>query len=209
MSAREPAAGRRAALAGRIGPISVAGLLDLLAQERATGCFRLSGGGNDLALWFLRGRPVHGQRRGDGRRLRDVLLRAGLLDECQLAGAELRARLEPDKRLMDILLEAGILDRESVGRLLLQQALDLVAVAMGCRSGSFRFQEGHLPDEDGFLRDVGLEPLLWCAEALPGQAPSHRSGRDGRGQPPAGPERGVGGDGPEAVGPQAPPAPKG
>lgn len=171
MSESERPGTRKAALKGRIGPVSVAGLFHLLAQEKATGRFELTDGRQELAIWFLRGRPVHGRCPGGAEALDELLLQSGTLSECQLAGARLRRLIDPQKRLLDVLLEAGILDPACLGRLLAEQASGVVQAALACRSGRFRFEDGCLPEPEGVLREVGLEVLLLGpAAASPGAA---------------------------------------
>jgi hypothetical protein len=148
-------------LNGRIGPFSVVDVLQFLSLSRVTGKLVLDTRREKARIYFHDGALVYARREGPTERLGDRLVRLGLVTASQIAGADIRVEINPDKRRIgQILVEAGSLDQARLQQVVRDQILETVYHILGLGAGEFRFFADVLPDGEDILLDVSLELLL-------------------------------------------------
>jgi len=148
-------------LNGRIGPFSVVDVLQFLSLSRVTGKLVLDTRREKARIYFHDGALVYARREGPTERLGDRLVRLGLVTASQIAGADIRAEINPDKRRIgQILVEAGSLDQARLQQVVRDQILETVYHILGLGAGEFRFFADVLPDGEDILLDVSLDLLL-------------------------------------------------
>ena len=148
-------------LSGRIGPFSVVDVLQFLSLSRVTGKLVLDTRREKARIYFHDGALVYARREGPTERLGDRLVRLGLVTASQIAGADIRAEINPDKRRIgQILVEAGSLDQARLQQVVRDQILETVYHILGLGAGEFRFFADVLPDGEDILLDVSLDLLL-------------------------------------------------
>lgn len=148
-------------LSGRIGPFSVVDVLQFLSLARVTGKLVLDTRREKARIYFHDGALVYARREGPTERLGDRLVRLGLVTASQIAGADIRAEINPEKRRIgQILVEAGSLDQARLQQVVRDQILETVYHILGLGAGEFRFFADVLPDGEDILLDVSLDLLL-------------------------------------------------
>ena len=148
-------------LSGRIGPFSVVDVLQFLSLSRVTGKLVLDTRREKARIYFHDGALVYARREGPTERLGDRLVRLGLVTASQIAGADIRVEINPDKRRIgQILVEAGSLDQARLQQVVRDQILETVYHILGLGAGEFRFFADVLPDGEDILLDVSLDLLL-------------------------------------------------
>lgn len=148
-------------LSGRLGPFSVVDVLQFLSLSKVTGKLVLDARREKARVYFHAGALVYARREGTGERLGERLVRLGHVTPVQIAGAELRAELNPErKRIGQILVEAGSLDPAVLRDVVRDQILETVYGLLALDGGEFRFFQGVLPEGEDILLDVGLDMLL-------------------------------------------------
>ncbi len=148
-------------LNGRIGPFSVVDVLQFLSLSRVTGKLVLDTRREKARIYFHDGTLVYARREGPTERLGDRLVRLGLVTASQIAGADIRVEINPDKRRIgQILVEAGSLDQARLQQVVRDQILETVYHILAFGAGEFRFFADVLPDGEDILLDVSLDLLL-------------------------------------------------
>ncbi|MHB8078659.1 MAG: DUF4388 domain-containing protein [Candidatus Krumholzibacteriia bacterium] len=148
-------------LSGRIGPFSVVDVLQFLSLSRVTGKLVLDTRREKARIYFHDGALVYARREGPTERLGDRLVRLGLVTPSQIAGADIRVEINPDKRRIgQILVEAGSLDQARLQQVVRDQILETVYHILALGGGEFRFFADVLPDGEDILLDVSLDLLL-------------------------------------------------
>ena len=147
-------------LSGRLGPFSVVDVLQFLSLAKVTGKLVLDARREKARVYFHAGDLVYARREGAGERLGERLVRLGIVTTAQIAGANLRAELSPQKRIGQILVEAGSLDKASLQEVVRDQIKETVYSILAFEEGEFRFFRDVLPDGEDILLDVGLDMLL-------------------------------------------------
>ncbi len=144
--------------------MSINGVLEDLALADVLQFVHLSRRTGTLYLWrederraeigFHDGRIVSAWSPGH-RRLGDLLLAAGVVDEATLESALQRQKREEGERILgQILLAEGAVTREDIHRVIKEQVQATIFDLLTWRYGSFHFEVGELNPID----DVGLVP---------------------------------------------------
>ena len=148
-------------LSGQIGPFSVVDVLQLLSMAEQTGKLVIDSRREKARIYFHQGELVYARRDGPRERLGERLVRLGLVEPSQIAGANLRAEIRAERvRIGQVLVEAGTITQEQLRQVVRDQILEAVYDILGISSGEFRFFEGVLPEGEDILLDVSLDLLL-------------------------------------------------
>src|SRR5690349_21331500 len=141
-------------LSGNIQDVSVADAVQFIHLGRRTGTLRLSCGEAKGGIGFHQGRIVTAWASG-AKRLGELLIEAGVLDQAQLDDALLRQETEhPRRSLGQVLVAMGAVDADTVYRNVEQQIERTVHDLITWTEGTFEFAL----DEVQPIDDIALVP---------------------------------------------------
>jgi hypothetical protein len=148
-------------VAGELGHFDLAGILQLLARNRATGRLRIAMGGDDIALYLEDGQLVAVTSARSPLRLGRMLRQRGLLNDRQLREALRQQEAEGGVRpLGAVLIDRGWVPAAKVKACAYEQCVAVLARALTAAAGTFTY----LPDVRPSVR--GLETALDTNRAL-------------------------------------------
>jgi hypothetical protein len=147
------------ALAGSLEDVAVSDLLQFIHVGGRSGTLALDTTFEHAEIAFHHGRIVNASN-GEGRRLGELLVAAGAVDEDTLAEA-LTAQLQEEPRLAlgQILLAREAVTHERLCSVLTEHVKNTIGAVLSWREGTFRFD----PDEVTLIDGLALSP----AEVLP------------------------------------------
>ena len=158
---------------GRLEQEPTSALCRRFGEESRTGCLHLTGnvdGERPEARLYLREGRVYTARALTSRtRLGDRLVGGGHLTAEQLEVALVsQKRRSVPMRLGDVLVASGMVSRDVLRRVVRDQIVDSVAVALGWRAGAWQFLDGETVPEDVPL-GLGMQDTLMEAARRLGQ----------------------------------------
>lgn len=152
---------------GSAGHPPVATALRELAAEGATACLVVAHDDLEARIWLRDGRVCAASAPGARARLGDRLVTARALTAEQLSTALRRQRTRGDApRLGEVLLELDLIDAETLRRVLGDQAIDSIAVALGWPEGLQRIEREAAGDEDVPIALGGENALMEATRRL-------------------------------------------
>ncbi|HKG25032.1 MAG TPA: DUF4388 domain-containing protein [Thermomicrobiales bacterium] len=142
---------------GELTDFGVPDLIDVLARRERTGRLTVKAGGQEVFLYFDRGRLVLVTSSGLTLRLGRMLVRQGLLDTPRLLEV-LHAQAEGgnQKPIGALLVERGWITETDLARCVEDQAIEVVARAINDEAGLFIFDPDVVPAS--LVDGVPLEP---------------------------------------------------
>jgi len=147
-------------LRGRIDLFGIANIFQLLNQAEATGKLVLEGESERGRVYFHEGRLIYARTDASMERIGDALVREGIIEPAQLAGARIQAERRRDSRIGALLVESGSLTQEQLVGAIKGQIQEVVYRLVGIEQGSFAFYSQIFPENEDILLDVSLEFLL-------------------------------------------------
>jgi len=124
------------AIKGNLREAGLPDVLQLLAMGQKTGCLSLADRSNFGYIYFDRGRITYASIVNRRDRLGDLLVKNGLLDPRDLAGAIDEQARDPSSRLGEILIRRGAITREQLEQYIRIQIEEAVSRApRGATSG--------------------------------------------------------------------------
>src|SRR5687767_13876625 len=148
------------AIKGNLKEASLPDVLQLLAMGQKTGCLSLSDRSNFGYIYFDRGRITYASIVNRRDRLGDLLVKNGLLDPRDLAGAIDEQARDPSSRLGEILIRRGAITREQLEQYIRIQIEEAVYYLFTWGQGSFYFEAEQRPEEGAMLVSINPENLL-------------------------------------------------
>jgi tetratricopeptide (TPR) repeat protein len=149
------------AIKGNLKEASLPDVLQLLAMGQKTGCLSLSDRSNFGYIFFDRGRITYASIVNRRDRLGDLLVKNGLIQSRELAGAIDDQARDPSKgRLGEILIRRGAITREQLEQYIRIQIEEAVYYLFTWTQGSFYFEAEQRPEEGAMLVSINPENLL-------------------------------------------------
>lgn len=149
------------AIEGSLQDVNLADICQLLSMGRKTGCLSITDRSNFGYIYFDEGRVIHASVLNRPDRLGELLVRNHVITRKDLSQAMEHQALERGKRLGEILVEQGSIDEENLHRYIQLQIEEAVYHLFSWNQGSFHFDPGQRPDEEGvFLVSINADSLL-------------------------------------------------
>ena len=149
------------AIEGALQDVSLADICQLLGMGMKTGCLSLTDRSNFGYIYFGKGRVIHASVLNRPDRLGELLVRNHVITRKHLSAAMEQQALEKGKRLGEILVEQESITEEKLQHYIQTQIEEAVYNLFTWNQGSFHFDTGQAPDEDGvFLVSIPPEALL-------------------------------------------------
>jgi uncharacterized protein DUF4388 len=126
------------ALKGDIKTVSLAGILQLLSQERKSGTFTVRNEDFHFQTFFVKGSIIYAVESQKAFRLGQLLLNAGLLTSDQLKDS-LNTSKEKKQALGKTLLEKGYVTTETIEKYLYLQVQEIMFSMFCLEKGEFHF----------------------------------------------------------------------
>src|SRR5258705_2375739 len=160
-------------LSGNIQDVSVADTLQFIHLGGRTGTLTLSCGDAKAAIGFHQGRIVNAWAPGT-KRLGDLLIEGGVIDNSQLDEALLKQETEhPRRSLGQVLVAMGAVDADTVYRTVEQQIERTVYELVSWNQGTFQFNLDDLQPIDDLalvpgdvIRHLNLDTQIVLLDAL-------------------------------------------
>ncbi len=146
---------------GSLADVSLADICQLLALGGKTGCLSVTDRSNFGYVYFADGRVIHASVVNRPDRLGELLVRNDVITREALSEAMgLQART-PGRRLGQILIEMGALDQDELERWITVQIEEAIYFLFTWSQGSFHFDPEQRPEEEGtLLVSINPESLL-------------------------------------------------
>ena len=149
------------AIEGALQDVSLADICQLLGMGMKTGCLSVTDRSNFGYIYFKKGRVIHASLLNRPDRLGELLVRNHIITRKDLSAAMEQQALEKGRRLGEILVDQGSMSEEKLHTYIQMQIEEAVYHLFTWNQGSFHFDTGQAPDEEGmFLVDVPPEALL-------------------------------------------------
>lgn len=149
------------AIEGALQDVSLADICQLLAMGVKTGCLSITDRSNFGYIYFEKGRVIYASVLNRRDRLGEMLVRNHVITRKDLSIATEKQAEQKGKRLGEILVEIGALKEEDVQQYVQMQTEEAVYHLFAWTQGSFHFDTGQMPDEEGmFLVSIPAEALL-------------------------------------------------
>lgn len=149
------------AIEGALQDVSLADICQLLAMGVKTGCLSITDRSNFGYIYFEKGRVIYASVLNRRDRLGEMLVRNHVITRKDLSLATEKQAEQKGKRLGEILVEIGALKEEDVQQYVQMQTEEAVYHLFAWTQGSFHFDTGQMPDEEGmFLVSIPAEALL-------------------------------------------------
>jgi tetratricopeptide (TPR) repeat protein len=149
------------AIKGNLKEASLPDVLQLLAMGQKTGCLSLTDRSNFGYIFFDRGRITYASIVNRRDRLGDLLVKNGLIQPAELAGAiDEQARDPAKSRLGEILIRRGAITRDQLEQYIRIQIEEAVYYLFTWAQGSFYFEAEQRPDEGAMRVSINPENLL-------------------------------------------------
>ena len=134
------------AIKGNLKEASLPDVLQLLSMGQKTGCLSLSDRSNFGYIFFDRGRITYASIVNRRDRLGDLLVKNGLIQPKELAGAIEDQGRDPSSRLGEILIRRGAITRDQLEQYIRIQIEEAVYFLFTWTQGSFYFEAEQRPD---------------------------------------------------------------
>ncbi|HKK93544.1 MAG TPA: DUF4388 domain-containing protein [Longimicrobiales bacterium] len=149
------------AIEGALQDVGLADICQLLSMGRKTGCLSLTDRSNFGYIYFEGGRVIYASVLDRPHRIGELLVRNGVIDREQLSAAMEAQAHEEDVRLGQLLLRMGSIDTEQLNQYVRLQIEEAVYHLFTWNQGSFHFDSGRWPEDDGgTLVSIPVENLL-------------------------------------------------
>ncbi len=149
------------AIEGALQDVSLADICQLLAMGQKTGCLSITDRSNFGYVYFKKGRVIHASVLNRRDRLGELLVRNHIITRSDLQQAAEVQERDKGRRLGEILVEMEALSEEALHQYIKLQIEEAVYHLFAWTQGSFHFDPGQSPDEDGiYLVNVPPEALL-------------------------------------------------
>jgi tetratricopeptide (TPR) repeat protein len=149
------------AIEGALQDVGLADICQLLGMGRKTGCLSITDRSNFGYIYFRNGRVIHASVLNRPDRLGEMLVRKGIISREELRAAVAEQAVQRRKRIGEILLERKSLEPDQLQEHVRRQIEEAVYHLFTWVQGSFHFDSGQAPEEDGlFLVDIPPESLL-------------------------------------------------
>ncbi len=149
------------AIEGALQDVSLADICQLLAMGVKTGCLSITDRSNFGYIYFEKGRVIYASVLNRRDRLGEMLFRNHVITRKDLSIATEKQAEQKGKRLGEILVEIEALKEEDVQQYVQMQTEEAVYHLFAWTQGSFHFDTGQMPDEEGmFLVSIPAEALL-------------------------------------------------
>jgi tetratricopeptide (TPR) repeat protein len=148
------------AIKGSLVEAGLADVCQLLSIGMKTGCLSVTDQSRFGQIFFDQGRITFATIINRRDRLGDLLLRDGAITHAQLMEAVEEQRRGTDRRLGQILLERGYIDDETLTGVIRHQVEEAVYYLFTWHQGNFHFEPGRTPDPGEVLNSMNPETLL-------------------------------------------------
>lgn len=135
-------------------------VLQLLQLAQAQGRLEFSRDGEQVDLWFDRGRPVFARTSGLAVRSGELLMHKNGVSAQALGRALERQRTEPARRIGELLMEHGDASRPQVEDAVHEVLRRIVYNVILWRDGRFRFLPGEHTQREDITLDLDLDRLI-------------------------------------------------
>lgn len=135
-------------------------VLQLLQLAQAQGRLEFARAGEQVDLWFDRGRPVFARTSGLAVRSGELLMHKNGITAHALGRALDRQRIEPGRRLGELLVEQGDASRPQVEDAVHEVLRRIVYNVILWRDGRFRFLPGEHSQREDITLDLDLDRLI-------------------------------------------------
>ena len=135
-------------------------VLQLLQLAQAQGRLEFARAGEQVDLWFDRGRPVFARTSGLAVRSGELLMHKNGITAHALGRALDRQRTEPGRRLGELLVEQGDASRPQVEDAVHEVLRRIVYNVILWRDGRFRFLPGEHTQREDITLDLDLDRLI-------------------------------------------------
>ncbi|NNF12578.1 MAG: tetratricopeptide repeat protein [Gemmatimonadetes bacterium] len=149
------------AIEGALQDVSLADICQLLGMGGKTGCLSITDRSNFGYIYFEKGRVIYASVLNRKDRLGELLVRNHAITRKDLSTAVERQSETKGKKLGELLVEIDALSEEVLQRYIQVQIEEAVYHLFAWNQGSFHFDTGQMPDEDGiYLVSIPPEALL-------------------------------------------------
>lgn len=149
------------AIEGSLSDVGLADICQLLAMGRKTGCLSLTDRSNFGYIYFEGGRVIYASVLNRPDRLGELLVRNSVITPTDLSTAMDEQSRQRGRRLGQILVDNGALSEDEMHQYVRLQIEEAVYHLFAWNQGSFHFDPGQSPDEEGlFLVSIPAENLL-------------------------------------------------
>jgi tetratricopeptide (TPR) repeat protein len=149
------------AIEGALQDVSLADICQLLGMGMKTGCLSITDRSNFGYIYFEKGRVIYASILNRKDRLGQLLMRNNVITQKDLTAATEEQALDRRRRLGQILVDNGALAEEDLHKYVQLQIEEAVYRLFAWTQGSFHFDSGQMPDEEGlYLVNVPPEALL-------------------------------------------------
>ncbi|HEX7049016.1 MAG TPA: DUF4388 domain-containing protein [Longimicrobiales bacterium] len=148
------------AIKGSLNEASLADVCQLLAMGQKTGCLSVTDRSRFGQIYFDRGRITHAAIVNRRDRLGDLLVRDGVIPHDVLTQVVEQQAREPDRRLGEILVEQGVLDQAQLEAYIRIQVEEAVYSLFTWTRGSFYFEVDQRPPPGETVLSINPESLL-------------------------------------------------
>ena len=135
-------------------------VLQLLQLAQAQGRLEFARAGEQVDLWFDRGRPVFARTSGLAVRSGELLMHKNGITAHALGRALDRQRIEPGRRLGELLVEQGDASRPPVEDAVHEVLRRIVYNVILWRDGRFKFLPGEHTQREDITLDLDLDRLI-------------------------------------------------
>ncbi|MBD3179097.1 MAG: DUF4388 domain-containing protein [Candidatus Latescibacteria bacterium] len=126
-----------------------------------TGRIKLITANNGASLYFKEGKLIYATIDTRRKRIGEILVERGMLDEETLRRAlNEYSGSESKKRIGDYLIENGELDYKTLVSVIKEQIKNVVYTVLQWENGNFVYFDGIQPEEEDILLDVRIDYLL-------------------------------------------------
>jgi tetratricopeptide (TPR) repeat protein len=148
------------AIKGSLKEASLADVCQLLALGLKTGCLSVTDRSRFGQIFFDRGRICYSRIINRRDRIGDVLVRAGVLTQEQLASALEAQSREPDRKLGEVLVSTGFITHDDLTRYIRLQIEEAIYHLFTWSRGSFFFEADERPENADILVSINPDSLL-------------------------------------------------
>ncbi len=146
-------------ITGNLETMSLAELLQWLANNRQTGTLIISDGTIEKRIYLKEGTILSSSSSDPRRLLGHFLVSKGVISEEILAQA-MTVQEQQGKLLGEILIEGGAIDQPTLDRMLRLNAEENICDLFAWEDGSFEFHDDELPDHDLVSLSVNVTGLI-------------------------------------------------
>jgi len=146
-------------ITGNLETMSLAELLQWLANNRQTGTLIISDGTIEKRIYLKEGTILSSSSSDPRRLLGHFLVSKGVITEEVLAQA-MTVQEQQGKLLGEILVEGGAIDQPKLDRMLRLNAEENICDLFAWQDGSFEFHDGELPDHELVSLSVNVTGLI-------------------------------------------------